>query len=267
MSKVSLPTRVASAISSLRTAAKDLNQISDELGKSISEIDSTLKKLNLGVAVWIVTNRHSVDSSFANEMLGYAKIGSTWGIAIRKLSGDHEVPEEQWEEEDWLFNDAPRSLRIAAIEKIPELIEELSVRAIETTRQIREKLSDVRTVVDAMQEERRTTIRVPLKPIDASSAPQLITVPETGKELYALNVAVTRVLIDAGFSTAAQLLSSAKWSRDGAAIRIEVPHMGRKMLALTVNAAAEHIIRTELKRHGASEDFAVVPAPSQEGKL
>ena len=44
-----------------------------------------------------------------------------------------------------------------------------------------------------------------------------------------------------------------------ASLRIEVPGMGKKMLALTVNAAAEKIIRQELQRLGASTRFMVVP--------
>ena len=46
---------------------------------------------------------------------------------------------------------------------------------------------------------------------------------------------------------------------DGASLRIEVAGMGKKMLALTVNAAAEKIIRQELQRLGAPTRFLVVP--------
>jgi hypothetical protein len=42
--------------------------------------------------------------------------------------------------------------------------------------------------------------------------------------------------------------------------------MGKKMLALTVNAAAEKIIRQELQRLGAFTRFLVVPGESS-GKL
>ncbi len=42
-------------------------------------------------------------------------------------------------------------------------------------------------------------------------------------------------------------------------LRIEVPGVGKKMLTLTVNAAAEKIIRQELQRLGAPSRFMVVP--------
>ena len=46
---------------------------------------------------------------------------------------------------------------------------------------------------------------------------------------------------------------------DGTSLRIEVAGMGKKMLSLTVNAAAEKIIRQELQRLGAPARFLVVP--------
>ena len=71
--------------------------------------------------------------------------------------------------------------------------------------------------------------------------------------------AVVSALADAGHATAAQLLSAAAWSVDGSSLRIEVTGIGKKMLSLTVNAAAEKIIRQELQRHGAPSRFLIVP--------
>jgi DNA polymerase-3 subunit gamma/tau len=66
-------------------------------------------------------------------------------------------------------------------------------------------------------------------------------------------------LVNEGHESAAQLLGSGIWTLDGSSLRIEVPGMGKKMLALTINAAAEKIIRQELQRLGASSRFLVVP--------
>jgi len=41
---------------------------------------------------------------------------------------------------------------------------------------------------------------------------------------------------------------------------MEVPGIGKKMLSLTVNAAAEKIIREELNRFGAADEFIIAPA-------
>ncbi|MGO9639411.1 MAG: DNA polymerase III subunit gamma/tau [Terracidiphilus sp.] len=71
--------------------------------------------------------------------------------------------------------------------------------------------------------------------------------------------AVGSALVEGGHVSAAQLLGAGKWTIDGATLRIEVAGMGKKMLSLTVNAAAEKIIRQELQRLGAPARLLVVP--------
>ncbi len=77
-----------------------------------------------------------------------------------------------------------------------------------------------------------------------------------------LREAVTAALNAAGHVSAAQLLGAGVWTLDAASLRIEVAGMGKKMLSLTVNAAAEKIIRQELQRLGAPARFMVVPGES-----
>jgi DNA polymerase-3 subunit gamma/tau len=74
-----------------------------------------------------------------------------------------------------------------------------------------------------------------------------------------LRLAVISALADAGHATAAQLLGAGAWTIDGSSLRIEVSGIGKKMLSLTVNPAAEKIIRQELQRLGAPSRFLVVP--------
>ena len=71
--------------------------------------------------------------------------------------------------------------------------------------------------------------------------------------------AIGSALVEAGHESAAQLLGAAAWAIDGASLRIETVGMGKKMLALTINAAAEKIIRQELQRLGAPTRFLIVP--------
>ena len=74
-----------------------------------------------------------------------------------------------------------------------------------------------------------------------------------------LRQAIGSALAEAGHPSAAQLLGSGVWTLDGAGLRIEVVGMGKKMLNLTVNVAAEKIIRQELLRLGAPARFLIVP--------
>ena len=75
----------------------------------------------------------------------------------------------------------------------------------------------------------------------------------------AMRTAVSTALTAAGHASAAQLLSSGEWIIDGSNLRIEVALMSKKMLALTVNAAAEKIVKQELQRLGAPARFLIVP--------
>ena len=148
----SLPERVASSYQQLAAVAGDLNAVSDTLGKYVSELDAALKKLNLGITVWD-SLRASDDprtQHYWSEDLGYAKIGGKWGIALRTVSGNYNYPDED-EIESWLFNDAPRQLRLAAIGKIPDLFQVLSEKASETTHQIIEKLEETEELVKAVK--------------------------------------------------------------------------------------------------------------------
>ena len=91
--------------------------------------------------------------------------------------------------------------------------------------------------------------------IAPAAAPQISLAPN----IEAIRHGVGTALVEGGHTSAAQLLGSGTWTLDGSNLRIEVPGMGKKMLALTVNAAAEKMIRQELQRQGAPTRFMVVP--------
>ena len=247
-----LSQRVADSFSRLRTAAKDLNSISDELGKSITEIDSALKKLNLGVSVWVRIregNGLPNQSWYWREEVGYDKTNSSWGIFLRKADGDYSYDDER--EEVWRFSDGPRALRIAALDFIPELIDKLSEEAAKTTTTIRSKLNDVQLVAAALSGSERSTLPIrPSKDLKNSSA--MPTIEE-------LQVTAVAALASHGHASASQMLSTARWLWESNDVRILVPGIGKKMLALTVNATAEKIIRDELKKYPWVGSFAVMP--------
>jgi hypothetical protein len=264
-----LPERVANYYSLLSDAAKDLNSISDELGKSIAEVDVALKKLNLGVAVWVPIHKDDGapnDSWYWSEDIGYAKIGPNWGICLRKVNGDHQRPDEDQREEHWLFNEAPRTLRISAIEKIPVLFEKLSDEAIRTTKEIRARLGEVQAVAEAVKGAANRTHRVPLRVSPLASKPPTIHAESGAPSIESLRHAIGSALLEAGHSSAAQLLAASEWTMEASSLRIEVPGTGKKMLALTFNAAAEKIIRHELQKLGAPTRFLIVPAEAAAGK-
>jgi len=154
----SLTQRVQSSYRQLAVAATTLNAASDELGKSIEELDSALKNLNLGIPSWVTfSTGDSPDGVYYSyDQVGYAKIGGKWGIAIRSVSGN-EYQREHDDVDAWLFNDAPRVLRVQAIGSIPDLLDQLTKDATEATTKVNEKAEQARqlaTAINALVEQK-----------------------------------------------------------------------------------------------------------------
>jgi DNA polymerase III subunit gamma/tau len=91
----------------------------------------------------------------------------------------------------------------------------------------------------------------------------LAKAPETsaanGVDVEAMRTAIVAALAAGGHNSAALLLGGGEWKLEGATLRIAVPGITKKMLELTVSAAAEKIIRQELQRLGAPARFMVTP--------
>jgi hypothetical protein len=150
---ISPPERASAAYKRLAASADVLSSKSDEFAKLVETVDWVLKRLNLGVTAW---ERFSGDDNngtgeYWSNDVGYAKVNRKWGIAIRVRSGNHTDAIEDREYEEWPFNDAPRPLRIEAIDKIPDLLEMLIKAADKTAKKIDEKMADARQLSNALQ--------------------------------------------------------------------------------------------------------------------
>lgn len=142
--------RVSSSYHQLSLAASHLNLVSDELGKSISILDAALKKLNLGISSWSRLDRwEDAGGNYSTRYLGYAKVNNRWGIALRTVAGNNTQPEEATVEE-WLFNEAPRALRIEAVEKLPDLFENLIKEADSAIRKVKAQSLSARQLATAL---------------------------------------------------------------------------------------------------------------------
>jgi hypothetical protein len=158
----SLNARISASYQQLTAAATELNAVSDELGKFVTALDAALRRLNLGIATWLrLESREDGSGNYTKRDLGYAKVGNKWGIALRTMSGNHNAVEESRVEE-WLFNDAPRALRIESVEKLPDLFESLVKEADAATRQIRTKTHHAQELASALNEP-ATEIGTPKK--------------------------------------------------------------------------------------------------------
>ncbi len=96
-------------------------------------------------------------------------------------------------------------------------------------------------------------------PPPAPTTPSAAAVPADSLTPEAVQRAIVSNLEQNGHASASQLISTARFTLEATSLRIEVPGIGKKMLALTVNAGAEKIIKQELQRLGGPARFMVIP--------
>lgn len=138
----------------LTEAAANFDSASDELASPVTEIDAALKRLNLGVIVWtrMEGGTHAqADEYWWSQDIGYTKISGKWGVALRTCSGDHTDPDND-KVEEWLFNDAPRRMRILGIQHIPNLIRAMIHEVNETTANIKSKITEANELAKVIRE-------------------------------------------------------------------------------------------------------------------
>jgi hypothetical protein len=152
--EVPLPERFTSAFQRLQSSAKTLNTATTGFGNVIAFLNSTLEVLNIRVSAWVRIRGNEDDATgdYWHESVGWAKIGRTCGIALRESRGNYHREDDVTN--DYFFNDAPPSLRITAVDKLPELIDKLSRSAEKTARKLDEKTAVVEEIVAALKKAR-----------------------------------------------------------------------------------------------------------------
>ena len=147
----SLAKQIRESYAQLSAASSELNAASDALGKQVAALDQALKRLNLGVSTWVSIQGHDDHDTgqYWSEDLGYTRVGRKWGIALRTTSGNYNYPDGD-DLELWLFNDAPRRLRIAGIDRLPDLLQKLIVEANTSTKHIKDKTRKAQEFAEAI---------------------------------------------------------------------------------------------------------------------
>jgi hypothetical protein len=141
---------LSTLLSDLKESGKQLNQASDSINSTISSIEQQIVEANVGLECWlpdrpletsesksVLWNAHGdFGQTWTQTILGFAKVGQTWRIAIRDITFVAEVVAESDEGDEtgepqasygppsalW---QASRQLRIRALEEMPALIKNL----------------------------------------------------------------------------------------------------------------------------------------------
>jgi hypothetical protein len=136
----------------LTPLAETLNRKSDEINQTLTTVNAKLAELNIGVEVWLGPWEGDRDP----YQIGFAKIGDAWQLSTRSCeaeeSHDSYTGEKGWRAVPGSYGpakavlQASRNVRIATLELLPTLINELKeqierkVKAIEEAKQIAAEL-------------------------------------------------------------------------------------------------------------------------------
>jgi hypothetical protein len=140
----------------LQPKAEKLNRSTDELNSSLQTIQDKINALDLGVEVWLNDERDELSRRVIDHReeryehygaeridryrtyqvveLGYGRIGDGWALVTRTVTFEQKnergtgwelVDDEPVEQERKPLLRAARAIRVAAIERIPALIDAL----------------------------------------------------------------------------------------------------------------------------------------------
>ena len=140
--------RIGSSFKDLAHATKQLKSAGDELASTVSNLEKLLTDLNLRVSAWYQLSRSSDDDGTTRTRdVGWADVHGKWGIALRKTRDNPNFGE--YDEEVWRFADAPLWMCADAVGKLPDLIQALLKRTIETTENLKAKTEQAVEIVAA----------------------------------------------------------------------------------------------------------------------
>jgi hypothetical protein len=144
-------TNVSALLKQLSSASRTLSEASNKLTEQIKEIEVSLASHNLGVVAWVELRRtrEEIDPSVARvdriDSLGYSKKNGKWGLYVSSSI------EEVEHYELWLLRDAPRDLRILAVDAIPRLLEAMVVKARALASEVTSKTDRAKSLAHSLR--------------------------------------------------------------------------------------------------------------------
>ncbi len=146
----------ASDLKALVAASKTLNNLTDSFSEQVENIEQVLNSLNLGLRVSVIVNA-TVDEdnpswSHTTRLL-FDKEEGEWGLVIDDYDEyDGGGDEGTSNYKRWRFNNAPRPLRLQVVGQIPALIKALLKEAEIATKQVSDKLDEVKQLTATLLE-------------------------------------------------------------------------------------------------------------------
>jgi len=149
------------ALKQLSAVSSSLNQASDKLSQHLAEVETSIGTYKLGVSVWIDLRKEKQWSDpgtdgrcyewTAVDLLGYGKLKGKWGLLVASYC------EETFEGDakECFLRDAPRDTRLAAVEKLPDLIKALTKEAAKVAEDATKKAERTRQIAAGLGKKSR----------------------------------------------------------------------------------------------------------------
>jgi hypothetical protein len=144
-------------LSDLSETAAVLNRESDTINSIIERFENALRKLNIGLEVWLSSKTLESNSrvvsgpdeqriELVEAQLGFAKLRGEWCLGIRQVEYqlDDQVVEAMEVQSYQLLRDASREMRIASLRLFPDLLKAIKEQAEEALKTI----NDAKKFVD-----------------------------------------------------------------------------------------------------------------------
>jgi hypothetical protein len=143
--------RIAASFKELALISPEVDSASEDLTKSISTLESYLRRIGIRVSAWHqIAGDHTDQSGYYwSRDIGWCQVRGSWSIAIRKASGNHSYDDHS--EEIWTFADAPRWMAIEAVSQLPDLLDTLITRSKETMEKLKARKKETDELAAAIQ--------------------------------------------------------------------------------------------------------------------
>ena len=143
------------SLNQIASLSRTLNEASDQLSKQLSEIEAALNAFAAGIWVWAkrpIKKEYETDPAIAYvHELGYGKLNGKWGLLV---SSGWEDAEPEGIETKFL-RDAPRDIRLRAMDEMPQLLEAFAQKLAETTEETTKKVLRAKEIAVALSKKQR----------------------------------------------------------------------------------------------------------------
>ena len=158
-----MPDKLDGTLKQLASISHSLNEASDLLSKRIAEVESALREYKLGVEAWIDLVREEEEQIAGDgkryivtrvHQVGYGKQNGKWGLLVAEWYDEFFDPSDVRAS---FLRDAPRDIRLAAVDKLPDLLKALAEKAGQVSGDAVKKAEQARQIAAGLSKKARPT--------------------------------------------------------------------------------------------------------------